>query len=63
LTYKKRHAKQDQERRVCRLGARFTKSEQQEIAVAAAKSKMSQTDFILFLVEKFRKLGSNKMLR
>jgi len=55
MTFKKRHAIANQERRDCRLGARFTKTEQQEIAAAASESKMSQSDFILFLVRRFSK--------
>jgi len=59
MTFKKRHAKKNEERRDCRLGARFTKTEQQEIAAAASESKMSQSDFILFLVRRFRKHQKN----
>ena len=56
MTYKRRHAKQDQERRDCRLGARFSKTEQQKIARVAARAKMSQSDLVMFLVDDFERL-------
>ena len=55
MTFKKRHATKDQERRDCRLGARFTKTEQQKIARVAAQAKMSQSDLVMFLVDDYEK--------
>jgi len=56
MTFKKRHAKKNEERRDCRLGARFTKTEQQKIARVAARAKMSQSDLVMFLVDDFERL-------
>ena len=55
MSFKKRHAKQDQEHRDCRLGARFTKTEQQKIARVATRAKMSQSDLVMFLVDDFER--------
>jgi len=55
MSFKKRHAKQDQEHRDCRLGARFSKSEQQKIANVATRAKMSQSDLVMFLIDDFER--------
>lgn len=48
MTFKRKHAKKDEGRRDHRLGARVTKSEQQEIAEAARDFELSQTDWTLY---------------
>jgi hypothetical protein len=59
MTFKKRHATANQERRDHRLGVRVSESEQREVSDTARLAKMSQTDMILFLVRRFR----NRLLK
>jgi len=55
MTYKRKHAIADQERRDHRLGVRVSESEQKEVAECASLAKMSQSDLIMFLVRRYRK--------